>query len=75
MYFKIGGSNNRAGDFIARDKFSEMITKYTEGVWDKCKPRFALHHADLNFNNIHVDKDLNIICVIDWAFCSAVPLS
>ena len=37
--------------------------------------RFAIHHPNLSVNNIYVDEDLNITYIIDWAFCSAVPLS
>ena len=73
---KIDSSDNRADYVIAADILSEIITSwFNEGVRDACEPRFALHHADLNVNNIYVDKDLNITCIIDWAFCSAVPLS
>lgn len=35
---------------------------------------FPLHHPDLNVNNIFVDDNCNITCIIDWAFCSSVPL-
>ena len=73
---KIDSSDNRADFVIAGEILSEIITKWTnDGVRDTCGPRFALHHADLNVNNIYVDEDFNITCIIDWAFCSAVPLS
>ncbi|KAI9735314.1 MAG: hypothetical protein M1818_006508 [Claussenomyces sp. TS43310] len=36
---------------------------------------FGLHHPDLSTSNIFVDDDLNITCVIDWAFASTVPMS
>lgn len=73
---KIDSSDNRADYVIAGDIVSEMTTKWTnDGVRDTCEPCFALHHPDLNVNNIYVDEDFNITCIIDWAFCSAVPLS
>ena len=73
---KIDSSDNRADYVVAGEILSEMITNWTnDGVRDTCEPRFALHHADLNVNNIYVDEDFKITCIIDWAFCSAVPLS
>ena len=73
---KIDSSDNRADYVIAADILSEIITNwFNQEGRDTCEPRFALHHADLNVNNIYVGEDLNITCIIDWAFCSAVPLS
>ena len=73
---KIDSSDNRADYVIAGEILSEIVTRLTdEGVRDTCEPRFAMHHADLSVNNIYVDEDFNITCIIDWAFCSAVPLS
>jgi hypothetical protein len=34
---------------------------------------FPLCHADRSVNNIYVDNDYNITCVIDWAFASSIP--
>lgn len=36
-------------------------------------PGFPLHHHDISLENLFVDDDLNITCVIDWAFSSTVP--
>jgi hypothetical protein len=36
---------------------------------------FPLCHHDLSTQNIFVDDELNITCIIDWAFCSTVPYS
>lgn len=36
---------------------------------------FSLCHHDLSTQNIFVDDELNITCIIDWAFCSTVPYS
>ncbi|KAM0417341.1 hypothetical protein ACHAPT_012657 [Fusarium lateritium] len=36
-------------------------------------PGFPLHHHDISLQNLFVDDDLNITCVIDWAFSSTVP--
>ena len=42
---------------------------------DDCRERFPIHHPDLSVNNIFVDDEYNITCIIDWTFCSSVPLS
>lgn len=34
---------------------------------------FPLYHHDISLQNLFVDDDLNITCVIDWAFSSTVP--
>jgi hypothetical protein len=36
---------------------------------------FPLYHPDLSTSNIFVDGDLNITCIIDWAFASTVPIA
>jgi Phosphotransferase enzyme family len=34
----------------------------------------TLRHPDIHHRNIFVDKDLQVSCLIDWQYCSAVPL-
>ena len=76
---KIDGSENRSDYVIAGEVLSEMITRRTNDVSNTFlndrKYRFSIHHPDLSVDNIFVDKDFNITCIIDWAFCSSVPLS
>jgi len=76
---KIDGSDNRSDYVIAGEMLSETVTKWTNDLSDALlsdhEHRFAIHHPDLNVNNIFVDEEFNITCIIDWAFCSAVPLS
>lgn len=36
---------------------------------------FPLCHPDLSTSNIFVDGELNITCIIDWSFASALPPS
>ena len=36
---------------------------------------FPIHHPDISVGNIYVDAEYHIACIIDWAFCAAVPLS
>lgn len=38
------------------------------------KKGFPLHHPDLSVNNVFVDADFKITCIIDWSFSSCVPL-
>ncbi|KAF3484439.1 protein kinase subdomain-containing protein [Arthroderma uncinatum] len=41
---------------------------------DKGLQRPVLRHPDLQPNNIFVNKDLDIVGLIDWQYCSALPL-
>lgn len=41
---------------------------------DKSLHRPVLRHPDLQPNNIFVSKDLDIVGLIDWQYCSALPL-
>lgn len=40
----------------------------------KCSD-FPLYHPDISTGNVFVDDELNITCIIDWAFASTVPQS
>ncbi len=79
MQSKIDSSDNRADYLIAGEILAEKITKWPDDMPEVLlsyrEHRFAIYHPDLNVNNIFVDEELNITCIIDWAFCSAVPLS
>ncbi|KAK4452372.1 hypothetical protein QBC34DRAFT_398555 [Podospora aff. communis PSN243] len=35
-------------------------------------PGFPLYHHDISTQNLFIDDDMNITCIIDWAFCSTV---
>lgn len=37
--------------------------------------KYPLCHPDLSVNNIFIDDDCNITCIIDWAFSTSVPFS
>lgn len=72
---KIDGSENRVDYTIVGDLrgiASEWLQKMPAQNIDS--KRFHLHHPDINVNNIFVDENCNITCIIDWAFCSSVPL-
>lgn len=76
---KIDSSHNRTDYVIVGEALLEMVTKWTsilsKSLSSHDQQSFALHHPDLSVNNIFVDKDFNITCIIDWAFCSSVPIS
>ncbi len=79
VQFKIDDSDNRIDYVIAEEMLSEMITRRTNDVskflLNDHKHRFFIHHSDFSVDNIFVDEDFNITCIIDWAFCFSVPLS
>ncbi len=75
---KINSSHNRIDFVIADETLSVMITKWAHDLSDDLlrndQRRFVIHHSDLSVNNIFVDEEFNITCIIDWAFCSTVLL-
>ena len=76
---KIDGADNRVDYMIVGDCLREIVSKWVEEMsgfsQNIGRKRFCLHHPDLNVNNIFVDDDCQITCIIDWVFCSTVPLS
>lgn len=75
---KIDGSDNRTDYVIAGEVLSEMIASLTNHASkfpsNDPEHRFPIHHPDLSVDNIFIDEDFNITCIIDWAFSSSVPL-
>lgn len=49
-----------------------MIRKFSRGT---VSGAFPIHHPDLSVNNIFVNDDLHITCIIDWSFTSSVPFA
>lgn len=74
---KIDSSENRLDYIIIGNTLAKALEQHKELLLRPLNAQmpFALHHADLSVNNIFVDRDCNITCIIDWAFCSSVPLS
>ncbi|KAM5453108.1 hypothetical protein MaudCBS49596_002884 [Microsporum audouinii] len=63
----------------APEEYSETLEKYLKIIpylvpHDKGLQRPILRHPDLQPNNIFANKDLDIIGLIDWQHCSALPL-
>ncbi|RMJ25692.1 hypothetical protein PHISP_03423 [Aspergillus sp. HF37] len=65
---------------IAGDLLSEMITEWLKNAPGICgsgsqqPQQFHLRHPDVSVNNIFIDDQYQITCLIDWGFCSTVPL-
>ncbi|RLL94479.1 hypothetical protein CFD26_102709 [Aspergillus turcosus] len=68
---KIDTCENRVDYVIACDALRDMIEPLD--LRGTCLGGFPLCHPDLSVNNIYVDEDYNITCIIDWAFSSSVP--
>lgn len=69
---KIDSSDNRLDYIVAGDALRNIVPRLTRPPFT---PNFPLCHGDLSVNNIYVDDDFNITCIIDWAFTSSVPES
>lgn len=81
-FVKIGGkvdSGKNRLDYCTAGHFLQQMIPFLSGdaIEAQSKPvnGFPLYHPDLSASNIFVDGDLNITCVIDWAFASTVPVS
>ncbi|KAJ6117944.1 hypothetical protein N7523_005695 [Penicillium sp. IBT 18751x] len=70
---KTDSSDNRLDYMIAGDALRDMVQKLELPAVNPVT--FPLHHPDLSVNNIYVDDDYNITCLIDWAFASSIPES
>lgn len=75
---KIEGSKNRL-DYIVLGRFlQDMIPLLVENFYlgpSGAGVKYPLCHPDLSVNNIFIDDDCNITCIIDWAFSTTVPFS
>jgi hypothetical protein len=73
--YKVDSAVNRIDYLTVADALYDMINQYKsnwEGITTPTE--FALCHPDLSQNNIFVDDDYEITCIIDWAFTTTVPL-
>ncbi|KAB8278747.1 RNase H domain-containing protein [Aspergillus minisclerotigenes] len=70
---KIDSSDNRLDYIIAGEALRDIVPKWQQYLPKLDSNSFPLCHSDLSVNNIYVDKDYNITCIIDWAFSSSVP--
>ncbi|PYI03526.1 hypothetical protein BO78DRAFT_463224 [Aspergillus sclerotiicarbonarius CBS 121057] len=70
---KTDSSDNRLDYIIAGDALRDIVQKCALPAVNH--ETFPLCHPDLSVNNIYVDDDYNITCIIDWAFASSIPES
>ncbi|KAJ5491957.1 Aminoglycoside phosphotransferase [Penicillium expansum] len=70
---KTDSSDNRLDYIIAGDALRDIVRKLELPTVNS--ETFPLCHPDLSVNNIYVDDDYNITCIIDWAFASSIPES
>lgn len=66
-------SNNRLAYSLAGCHVRDQIVPHLSLPQGPQRSGFPLCHHDLGTQNIFVDDDFNITCVIDWAFSSTVP--
>ncbi|KAE8152071.1 kinase-like domain-containing protein [Aspergillus avenaceus] len=73
---KIDSSINRRDYVIAGDALRDILARDIIPSLESpetTEETFPLCHPDLSVNNIFVDDDINITCIIDWAFASSIP--
>ncbi|KAK1767414.1 kinase-like domain protein [Phialemonium atrogriseum] len=71
---KIDHSRNRLAYCISGQLLGEMVPRLS-GDAAAGGEGFPLAHPDLHTGNVFVDSELNVSCLIDWGFASAVPAS
>ncbi|KAL9127196.1 MAG: hypothetical protein Q9217_003883 [Psora testacea] len=75
---KIDSGKNRLDYVVLGRLLQDMIPSLVE---DSCfspngaGTKYPLCHPDLSVDNIFIDNDCNITCIIDWAFSTTVPFS
>ena len=69
----VDSSVNRLQYCLASDLLRDSIIPRMAQPATTLTPAFPLYHHDISVQNLFVDDDLNITCVIDWAFSSTVP--
>lgn len=70
---KIDSSDNRLDFIIAGSALQDIIRHWRLKLPKAVPESFPLCHSDLSVNNVYVDDDYNITCIIDWEFSSSVP--
>ncbi|EAQ89494.1 predicted protein [Chaetomium globosum CBS 148.51] len=68
----VNPSTNRLQYCLASDLFRDSIIPRMVRPVNQSAPGFPLCHHDISVQNLFVDDDFNITCVIDWAFSSTV---
>lgn len=69
----VDSSINRLQYCLVSQLLQDSIIPHMVYPVSQSVPGFPLCHHDISLQNLFVDDDLNITCVIDWAFSSTVP--
>ena len=69
----VDSSKNRLQYCLASKILQDLTVPRMVCSANESAPGFPLHHHDISLQNLFVDDDLNITCIIDWAFASTVP--
>ena len=75
---KIDSGKNRLNYIILGQLLQDMIPSLVEESTlspASLDAKYPLCHPDLSVNNVFVDDDCNITCIIDWASSTSVPFS
>ncbi|CAG8113721.1 unnamed protein product [Penicillium nalgiovense] len=70
---KIESRKNRLDYTLVNISLRDTVGFFSEKDTQTSCDGFPLYHPDISTQNIFVDEDLNITCIIDWAFASPVP--
>ena len=73
MGSKPESSTNRLDYVSAALALTDLVPALTAQDTHFDSTGFPLSHPDLSTSNIFVDDQLNITCIIDWAFASSLP--
>lgn len=69
---KVDNRRNRMDYCIVSEMSREAIPRFSTRL---ASGAFPLRHPDLSVNNMLVNDDLRITCIIDWSSASSVPLT
>jgi hypothetical protein len=70
---KIESRKNRLDYTLVGISLRDTVAFFSEKDGQTSCDGFPLYHPDISTQNIFVDDDLKITCIIDWAFASSVP--
>ncbi|EGX88001.1 hypothetical protein CCM_09137 [Cordyceps militaris CM01] len=70
---KVESSENRLQYSITGHFLRDAIIPLLTGEREEQGAGFPLCHPDLSDQNIFIDEEFNITCIIDWAFSFTVP--
>ena len=71
----VDSGKNRLQYCLASKILQDLIVPRMICPASELAPGFPLHHHDISLQNLFVDDNLNITCIIDWAFASTAPLA